>query len=101
HNSAHLLRRMRPDVNRGRVVPNEKWLATLAGLIHPAERDISHSRSMVSMRLRVSGPVSSIFWRPTLPHLGSTVASSVSVDQVCSTPRGPNFFRYSGFLCAG
>ena len=31
------------------------------------------SSSIVAMRLLVSGPVSSIFCLPTLPHFGSTV----------------------------
>jgi len=46
------------------------------------------SASKVSMRLRVSGPVSSILCLPTLPHLGWSVESSVLVAYVWSTPRG-------------
>ena len=37
------------------------------------------SSSIVSMRLRVSGPVSSIVCLPTLPKRGSSVGSSLSV----------------------
>ena len=43
------------------------------------------------MRLTVNVPVSSILCLPTFPHRGSTVRSSLSVAQVCSTPRGPYF----------
>ena len=50
------------------------------------------------MRLRVSGPVSSIFCLPTRPQRGSSVASSLSVAQQCSTPRGPNFALNRGIL---
>jgi hypothetical protein len=46
------------------------------------------SSSMVSIRLRVSGPVSSIRCFPTTPYFGSSVASCSSVAQACSTPRG-------------
>ena len=53
------------------------------------------------MRLRVSGPVSSIFCLPTRPNFGSSVGSSTSVAQACSTPRGPNFLRVVGVLLAG
>ena len=53
------------------------------------------------MRLRVSGPVSSIFCLPTRPNFGSSVASSLSVAQACSTPRGPNFLLVLGVLLAG
>ena len=53
---------------------------------------------MVFIRSTVSGPVFSIFCLPTLPKMGSTVASSVSVAQVCMTPRGPNFLRNVGLL---
>ena len=49
------------------------------------------SSSTVSMRLRVSGPVSSIFCLPTRPQRGCSVGSSLSVAQQCRTPRGPNF----------
>ena len=43
-----------------------------------------NSSSQVSIRFLVSGPVSSMRWVPSpLAH-------------VCSTPRGPNFFRNSG-----
>src|SRR6185369_5330128 len=62
----------------------------------------STSWSKVSMRLRVSLPVSSIVCLPILPNFGSTtVSSSCSVARQCNTPRGPNFFVYSGFFCPG
>src|SRR5262245_50389166 len=57
---------------------------------------LSRSSSTVSIRLVFSGPVSSIFWRPTRPHRGSSVASSVSVAHAFRTPRGPNFLWNSG-----
>src|ERR1700758_2851524 len=41
------------------------------------------------------GPSSWIFCLPTLPHRGSTVASSVSVDQERSMLRGPTTFNNS------
>ncbi len=47
------------------------------------------SSSIVPMRSIVSGPVFSIFCLPTLPQRGSSVGSSVSVAQLCMTPRGP------------
>ena len=62
------------------------------------------------MRLRVSGPVSSIFCLPTRPHFGWSVGSSVSVAQVCSVPRGANIclnfadssaVRSFGLICPG
>ena len=43
-----------------------------------------NSSSTVSMRLMVSGPVFSIFCVPS------------GLAQLCSTPRGPNFFLNSG-----
>ncbi len=49
----------------------------------------ANSSSTVSMRLRVSGPVSSIFC--LLPFRA----------QECSTPRGPKFLRKSGNSSAG
>ena len=49
----------------------------------------TNSSSQVSMRLLVSGPVSSIFCLPTRPQRGCSVGSSASVAQQCSTPRGP------------
>ena len=61
----------------------------------------STSASKVSMRLRVSGPVFSIFCLPTRPNFGSSVASSTSVAQACSTPRGPIFLQVLGILLAG
>src|SRR5262245_11716283 len=57
-----------------------------------------NSSSIVSMRLVFNGPVFSIFCLPTLPNCGSSVGSSLSVAQLWSTPRGPNFFLNSGFL---
>ena len=45
---------------------------------------------MVSMRLRVSGPVSVMVWRPTRPKRSSSVGSSVSLARQSSTPRGMN-----------
>ena len=54
------------------------------------------SSSIVSIRFLVSAPVSSIVCLPIFPKRGSTVASSMSVAVVLSTPRGPNFARYSG-----
>src|SRR6266481_1439783 len=36
-----------------------------------------------------SGPSSTIFCLPTLPQRGTTVASSLSVAQVCTRLRGP------------
>jgi hypothetical protein len=54
------------------------------------------SSSIVSIRFLVSGPVSSHFCRPTLPKRGSSVASSVSVAEHLSTPRGPNLARNAG-----
>ena len=57
-----------------------------------------NSSSTVCMRFVSSGPVFSIFCLPTRPHCGSTVASSLFVDQVCSTLRGPNRRRNSGFF---
>src|SRR5882724_3190884 len=36
-----------------------------------------------------SGPSSTIFCLPTLPHRGITVGSSVSVAEVCTRLRGP------------
>src|SRR5262245_36172722 len=59
------------------------------------------SASMVSMRLRVRGPVSLILCLPTRPNFGSVVGSSLLVAHACSTPRGPYFFRYSGFFWPG
>src|SRR5215510_3468854 len=61
----------------------------------------STSESKVCMRSRVSIPVFSIFCLPTLPNTGSSVASSLSVAQACSTPRGPYFLVYSGFFWPG
>ena len=46
-------------------------------------------RRSVSMRFRVSGPVSSIFCLPTRPQRGCSVGSSSSVAKQRSTPRGP------------
>ena len=56
------------------------------------------SSSIVSMRLRLSGPVSLIVCLPTLPKRGSSVVSSVSVALPSSTPRGPNVFQEFGVL---
>ena len=50
----------------------------------------SRSSSMVSMRLRVSGPVSVMVWRPTRPKRSSSVGSSASLALQSSTPRGAN-----------
>ena len=47
------------------------------------------SSSTVSIRFLVSGPVSSIVWRPTRPHRGCSVVSSLSVARLRITPRGP------------
>ena len=55
------------------------------------------SSSMVSIRFLVSGPVSSIFCRPTRPKRGSSVGSSLSVAKQWITPRGPTPGT-SGFL---
>jgi hypothetical protein len=59
------------------------------------------SSSIVSIRFLVSGPVSSIRWRPTRPQRGSSVSSSSSVAQLWSTPRGPNRSRNWGKSAAG
>ena len=61
----------------------------------------STSSSIVSIRLLVSGPVSSIRWRPTRPNRGSTVASSSSVAHEWMTPRGAKFARKLGKSSAG
>ena len=50
----------------------------------------ANSSSHVSIRLRVSGPVSSIRCLPTRPQRGCSFGSSLSVAQQRSTPRGPN-----------
>jgi hypothetical protein len=56
----------------------------------------STSSSIVSVRLRVNGPESSIRCLPTRPQRGSSVASSSSLAQQCRTPRGPNRSRKCG-----
>src|SRR6516162_3592316 len=48
------------------------------------------SSSIVSMRFRVSGPVSSMVCLPTRPQRGCSVGSSVSEALLRKTPRGPN-----------
>ncbi len=55
-----------------------------------------NSSSTVSMRFRVSGPVSWIVCLPTLPKRGSSVESSLSLALHLSTPRGPNLARNAG-----
>ena len=54
------------------------------------------SSSIVSMRLRVSGPVSSIVCLPTRPQRGCSVGSSTSVALARRTPRGPNMLAEFG-----
>ena len=56
------------------------------------------SSSIVSMRLRVSGPVSAHFCLPILPKRGSSVGSSLPVAKQCKTPRGPNLALKAGFF---
>jgi hypothetical protein len=56
----------------------------------------TNSSSQVSIRFVLSGPVSSIFCFPTLPHRGSTVVSSLSVAYEWMTPRGPNVSKNFG-----
>ncbi|MNF52127.1 hypothetical protein D3C84_334670 [compost metagenome] len=48
-----------------------------------------NSSSTVSMRLLVSGPVSSQRCLPHLPKRGSSPGCSLAVAWQCSTPRGP------------
>ena len=50
----------------------------------------SRSSSTVSIRLRVSGPVSVMVCLPTRPKRSSSVGSSVSLARHSSTPRGAN-----------
>ena len=50
----------------------------------------SRSSSTVSMRLRVSGPVSVMVWRPTRPKRSSSVGSSVSLARRVQDARGMN-----------
>ena len=57
-----------------------------------------NSSSTVSIRLRFSGPVSSILCLPTRPKRGSSVGSSVSDAVQRITPRGPNLARNSGLF---
>jgi hypothetical protein len=45
---------------------------------------------MISMRLRVSGPVSVMVCLPTRPKRSSSVGSSVSLARQSRTPRGMN-----------
>ena len=78
--------------------PEEERLAGLHLPLDEIDGGLEVSSSTVSMRFLVSGPVSSIVCLPTLPKRGSIVGSSISVAQVCSTPRGPNFFAERGVL---
>ncbi len=57
-----------------------------------------NSSSTVSMRWRVSGPLSVQRCLPTRPKRGSSVASSVAVATHLRTPRGPNFALNAGSL---
>jgi hypothetical protein len=77
-------------MHAGGVVPQQERLAGLVGAVDEVKRAASRSSSMVSMRLRVSGPVSVMVWRPTRPKRSSSVGSSTSVGLVSSTPRGMN-----------
>ena len=71
-------------------------LSAFAALSMNASAPAVTSSSIVSMRLRVSGPVSSHFCLPILPKRGSSVASSLSVAKQCRTPRGPNLALKAG-----
>ena len=71
-----------PDVHAGRVDPDEERLVGLVRAVDEVQADARNSSSTVSMRLRVSGPVSSI-----LPSAYEWI-----------TPRGPNFFAELGIL---
>ena len=54
------------------------------------------SSSMVSIRLAVSGPVSSIRCLPAGPNRSSTSSEASSVAQEWMTPRGISWRRSSG-----
>src|SRR3984893_17627420 len=79
-----LFRAVRPEVHRGRVVPQEKGFPSLWQRSMKATACSVTSSSMVSMRFLVRGPVSSILFPPLLSA------------QLCSTPLGPNRFLNSG-----
>ena len=61
----------------------------------------STSSSIVCIRFFVSGPVSSIRWRPTRPKRPSSVSSSSSVAHECRTPRGRKRSSKRGKSSAG
>ena len=59
-----------------------RWMKSLAAS--------TNSSSHVSIRFRVSGPVSLIRCLPTRPQRGCSFGSSLFVARQRSTPRGPN-----------
>ena len=84
---------VRPQVHVRGVHPAEERLAGRCCRLMKSPAAATNSSSHVSMRLRVSGPVSSIFCWPMRPQRGCSVGSSLSVAQQCSTPRGPKVGR--------
>ena len=78
---------VRAEVHARAVPPAEERLARLVLLPDPRDGGVRRRRRRsCSMRFFVSGPVSSIFWVP----------SGMAHERI--TPRGPNFFRNSGFF---
>ena len=82
--------RVRAEVHVRRVDPAEERLAPLVLALDEVRGGATNSSSHVSIRLRVSGPVSWIFCLPTRPQRGCSFGSSLFVALQCRTPRGPN-----------
>ena len=87
-----LLLRMRPDVDRGRVEPDEERLVALAVAVQVVERLVENfGVEGLHALARQRAGVLDLLLADAAELRDRSVGSSTSVAQVCSTPRGPNF----------